>query len=177
MIAFDLKCGADHVFEAWFRSSADYEEQCARGLLVCPLCADTAITKAVMAPNVAAKGNQRSAPASDHAVTASASPPALTPVAAMMAAAMPAEMKAALATIARVQAETLAQSRWVGRDFAKEARAQAEAAQNAADNGEPPSAISPIHGQATAAEAEALIEDGIGVMPLLVPVIPPAERH
>ncbi|MCU0729484.1 MAG: DUF1178 family protein [Sphingopyxis sp.] len=175
MIAFDLKCGADHVFEAWFRSSTDYEDQSARGLLLCPLCADTAITKAVMAPNVAAKGNQRSAPTDDHAV--STSPPALTPGAAMMAAAMPPEMKAALATIARVQAETLAQSRWVGRDFAKEARAQAEAAQNAADNGELPSPISPIHGQATAAEAEALIEDGIGVMPLLIPVIPPDERH
>ena len=25
MISFDLKCGHGHVFEVWFRSSADYE--------------------------------------------------------------------------------------------------------------------------------------------------------
>ncbi|HVJ02972.1 MAG TPA: DUF1178 family protein, partial [Sphingomonas sp.] len=27
MIVFDLKCGAGHVFEAWFGSSAAYEAQ------------------------------------------------------------------------------------------------------------------------------------------------------
>ena len=58
MIVFDLKCGAGHVFEAWFGSSADYDSQRERGLIACPLCGDAQVGKAVMAPNVAAKGNR-----------------------------------------------------------------------------------------------------------------------
>ena len=27
MIAFDLRCAKDHVFEVWFKDSASYEEQ------------------------------------------------------------------------------------------------------------------------------------------------------
>ncbi|HEX7740987.1 MAG TPA: DUF1178 family protein, partial [Sphingobium sp.] len=42
MIVFDLKCSDHgHVFEAWFGSTADYEDQGARGLIACPLCGDT----------------------------------------------------------------------------------------------------------------------------------------
>ena len=59
MIVFDLKCeGQGHVFEAWFGSSADYADQKERGLLACPLCGDTRIGKALMAPAVAAKSTQ-----------------------------------------------------------------------------------------------------------------------
>lgn len=54
MIVFDLKCTGAHVFEAWFGSSAAYETQRGAGLVACPMCGDTDITKAVMAPNVAA---------------------------------------------------------------------------------------------------------------------------
>ena len=61
MIVFDLQCATAHVFEAWFGSTADYDSQGARGLIACPICGDTAITKAVMAPAVAAKGNRSSA--------------------------------------------------------------------------------------------------------------------
>ena len=58
MIVFDLRCGAGHVFEAWFGSTADYDAQQARRLIACPVCDDTAIGKAVMAPAVPAKGNR-----------------------------------------------------------------------------------------------------------------------
>jgi hypothetical protein len=61
MIVFDLRCGGTHVFEAWFGSSADYESQCERGLIACPLCGDSNIAKAVMAPAVGAKGNRSEA--------------------------------------------------------------------------------------------------------------------
>ncbi len=57
MIVFDLRCAGAHVFEAWFGSSDDYEGQRARRLIACPLCGDTDIGKAVMAPAVGAKGN------------------------------------------------------------------------------------------------------------------------
>jgi hypothetical protein len=60
MIVFDLQCGHAHVFEAWFGSSADYDSQQQRGLISCPVCNDSNVTKAVMAPAVPAKGNSRS---------------------------------------------------------------------------------------------------------------------
>lgn len=58
MIVFDLACTAQgHVFEAWFGSSADYEEQQARGLVQCPMCGAPEVEKAVMAPRLSAKGD------------------------------------------------------------------------------------------------------------------------
>ena len=53
MILFDLKCAKDHVFEAWFLDSDTYESQVVSGEIECPICGDTAVAKALMAPNVA----------------------------------------------------------------------------------------------------------------------------
>lgn len=61
MIVYDLKCGAEHRWEGWFGSSADYEAQLARGLVSCPVCGDARVEKAAMAPAVPAKGNSRRA--------------------------------------------------------------------------------------------------------------------
>lgn len=138
MIVFDLKCGTGHVFEAWFGSSDAYEAQRAGGMIQCPMCGDGDIGKAVMAPNVSAKGNQA---------------PAVTPAA----------LKAAMAAVAEIQSKMLEKSEWVGSAFADTARAM--------HLGETPSA--PIHGQATADETRALIDEGVPVAPLLVPVVPP----
>lgn len=55
MISFDLRCNDGHVFEGWFGSSQDFEDQKARGLLSCPMCGDEHVEKALMAPNVASK--------------------------------------------------------------------------------------------------------------------------
>ena len=52
MIHFQLKCSRDHEFEAWFRSSASFDEQCKRGDVDCPVCGDTSVSKALMAPNI-----------------------------------------------------------------------------------------------------------------------------
>jgi len=98
MIVFDLKCGGAHVFEAWFGSSSDYDDQRARGLVSCPMCGDGTVEKAVMAPNVAAKGNRQ-------------------------AEVTPAAVKAAMATLAKAQQQALANSEWVGTAFASRARA------------------------------------------------------
>lgn len=58
MIVFDLQCGGDcGTFEAWFRSTADYEEQRAGGLVQCPVCQSANIDKAPMAPRVPRKGS------------------------------------------------------------------------------------------------------------------------
>ena len=153
MISFDLKCASQgHRFEGWFRSSAEFDEQRASGLLCCPVCGSADVVKALSAPNVGAKSNQRGAPA----------PPApAAPDAAQQAASD--AMRGMLAAIASRQAEMLPHSRWVGRDFADAARAMHE--------GRAPEDL--IHGQASPEEARALHDDGIAAIPLLVPVAPP----
>ena len=60
MIRYALSCDQDHPFEAWFSSSADFDDQAERGLVECPFCASRAVTKQIMAPAVA--GTKRSAP-------------------------------------------------------------------------------------------------------------------
>jgi hypothetical protein len=52
MILFDLKCGDGHVFEAWFRNSGAYDAQAAVNEIACPICGDTRIEKAPMAPRI-----------------------------------------------------------------------------------------------------------------------------
>jgi hypothetical protein len=53
MIRYALTCDHDHDFEGWFGSSADYDDQQARGLVECPVCASKAVKKQIMAPAVA----------------------------------------------------------------------------------------------------------------------------
>ena len=53
MIRYALQCGDGHGFEAWFGSSSDYDAQAARGLVECPMCGSTSISKQIMAPAVA----------------------------------------------------------------------------------------------------------------------------
>lgn len=156
MIVFDLKCGGQgHVFEAWFGSSADYEAQQARGLIACPICSDAAVTKAVMAPAVAAKGNRRAvAPRPD------------TPAPAASGVDM-AKMQALVEAVASAQQKLLAGSTWVGRDFADQARAMHYGEQDRAS----------IHGEVAPAEAKALIAEGVEVAPLPLPVVPPHAKN
>lgn len=152
MIVFDLSCPADHVFEAWFGSTADYEQQRARGLVSCPVCGSGEVEKAVMAPNVAPKGNAGGGGAARLPVRGGkGGEPS------------PAEMKAMLAALARAQARALENSEHVGPRFAEEARA--------IHAGDAPERL--IHGQATAEEAKALVEEGVPVAPLPLPIVPP----
>lgn len=97
MIVFDLRCSHGHVFEAWFASSSAYEDQRARSLVICPVCDDSSIDKAVMAPNIAAKGNR-------------------------MPAATKGTQQSALSRMAEAQAKLLENSEWVGRSFPDRAR-------------------------------------------------------
>ena len=153
MIVFDLKCSAgSHVFEAWFGSSADYEDQVARGLLACPLCGDTDISKALMAPAVAAKGNSREA-AKQSAPVAVAGDEA--------------RMRELMQGLAQAQAKLLEESTWVGRGFAEHARAMHYGEKDRAS----------IHGEVAPEEARSLISEGVEVAPLLFPVIPPEAKN
>ncbi len=53
MIRFELRCGSDHEFDAWFQSNAAYERQAERGEISCPVCGDSDVVKAPMAPSIA----------------------------------------------------------------------------------------------------------------------------
>ena len=63
MIKYALNCGQGHAFEGWFSNSADYDDQQAKGLLECPLCASRQVAKQIMAPAVAGTKAQKGAPA------------------------------------------------------------------------------------------------------------------
>jgi hypothetical protein len=147
MIVFDLRCSGAHVFEAWFASSGAFEDQRTRGLLSCPICGDADIGKAVMAPNIPAKGNRKNVAAPVPAAEAPS----------------PEVMKAAIRALAEAQAKALEKSEWVGKAFADRARAMHA---GEADN-------APIHGEATVSEARALAEEGVTIAPLPFPVVPP----
>ena len=129
MIVFDLQCQEDgQIFEAWFRSSDDYEDQRQQDLVICPLCQSSNVGKAPMAPRVPRKGSD--------------SP---------------------LSRLAAMQAEMLKKSRWVGDQFTDTAR------KIHAGEIEPQQ----VHGNATLAQARSLVDEGVPVAPLFVPVTPP----
>jgi hypothetical protein len=131
MIVFDLRCeDSGDVFEAWFKSSTDFEAQRKRALVQCPVCQSTRVAKAPMAPRVPAKSSVDASP---------------------------------LAKLAALQGEILKNSEWVGDRFAEEARAI-----HVGD-----SEVRPVHGNASPAEAKSLIDEGIPIAPLPLPVIPP----
>jgi hypothetical protein len=59
MIVFDLRCAdSGDLFEGWFKSSADFDDQLARGLVQCPVCRSSSVVKAPMAPRIPAKSTQ-----------------------------------------------------------------------------------------------------------------------
>ena len=155
MIVFDLSCTGGHRFEGWFGSSADFEDQRMRGLLACPTCGVSEVSKAPMAPAVPAKGNTHAEVLPPEAPR----PMANTP--------LPPEMHKALAALAKAQAEALKNSTWVGDSFAEETRKMHYGERDEA----------PIHGQASLAEAKALIEEGVPVAPLPFPVAPPEKLN
>jgi hypothetical protein len=63
MIKYALVCDQEHPFEGWFGASADYDDQTARGLIACPVCASKTVRKQIMAPAVAGTKANKSADA------------------------------------------------------------------------------------------------------------------
>jgi hypothetical protein len=45
MIAYDLKCSNHHQFEGWFEDRKAYLGQKKKGLIACPICDDTAVSR------------------------------------------------------------------------------------------------------------------------------------
>ena len=141
MKVFDLQCSQQHRFEGWFGSENDFADQLQRGLLLCPVCSDGAISKLLSAPRLNLNRSQGESPSV---------PPSL----------------GSAAHESRMQADWLAATRQlientedVGTQFPDEARKM--------HYGE----LEPraIRGEASHDETRALLEEGIPVLPLMVP--------
>ena len=145
MIRFALRCDNAHDFESWFKDGAAFDRMAAAKLVECPVCGDTQIRKALMAPAIAKTPGAKGRP---EAVPAAAAPPAPPPVAA--GGAVPAQV---LALLQRVRAEVERNCDYVGRDFADTARRMAKG--ETEEHG--------IYGEASESEAEALRDEGIEV--------------
>lgn len=141
MKVLNLQCSHAHAFEGWFASEDDFQGQLARGLVECPLCADSSITKLPAAPRLnlgAAEPKPAAAPKQEVATTPNA------------------QLQAAWMQLVK---QVLANTEDVGERFAEEARKihYGETEERG------------IRGQATPEETEALLEEGIGVLPLPIP--------
>ncbi|MES2938524.1 MAG: DUF1178 family protein [Pseudomonadota bacterium] len=145
MKVLNLQCLHGHGFEGWFASEDDFQDQLGRGLVECPLCGDHGVQKLPSAPRLnlgAAAPAAPSAPA-----TGPKQDVVLSPEQAMQAAWM------------KMVRHVVANTEDVGERFPEEARRMhyGETEERA------------IRGQASAEDAQALVEEGIGVLPLPIP--------
>lgn len=141
MKVLELQCAHRHVFEGWFASEDDFQEQQSRALVECPVCGNTTISKMISAPRLNF-GSGREAVEPVHEVA--------SPVGAATS------LQAAWLKVARL---VVANTDDVGNHFAEEARKMhyGEATKRG------------IRGKATRSETESLLEEGISVMPLELP--------
>ncbi|PAT38316.1 DUF1178 family protein [Vandammella animalimorsus] len=159
MKVFDLRCAHGHVFEGWFASSEDYQSQCQRGLLQCPVCGSAQVDKLLSAPHLKAKSNRQ--PSAEPQRLPAGGDQAPSQVQARGAPSAGAQQ--AMAEQRRRQAQWLSQARAllknaenVGERFTAEARRIHE--------GQAPER--PIHGQASVQQMLQLLDEGIPVLPL-----------
>jgi hypothetical protein len=149
MIKYALACHEGHEFESWFPSSEAYDEQRRRGFVTCPLCHSPRVEKQVMAPRVARTDRAEPAP-----------PPAESKPVAVLS-----DREHELRAMLRAFRDHVTKNAEdVGDAFPDEARKMhyGEAEHRS------------IYGQARPAEARALLEEGIEVLPL--PLMPD-DRH
>jgi hypothetical protein len=168
MKVYNLACPLDHRFEGWFASEEDCLAQQDKGMLACPICDSTEITRMPSAPHIAKLGSSKVLPSSTELTVSS---PAATDsnglggtlsgdVFALTGndhSQLEAQVQAAFLKGMR---ELMGRSEDVGNSFAEEARKihYKESPERS------------IRGQTTLDEAEALREEGIEVMAM--PMLP-----
>lgn len=156
MIKYALICEADHEFESWFPDSASYDKQVKRGLVACPLCDSVKVSKAIMAPNVARKDQERTiVPDNDDVPTPTPAAAAVAPHAQDIAL-LDEQQQQLRGMIRELHEKIVANTDDVGENFPEEARKM--------HDGETPARS--IRGKASFEEARELLEDGIPVLPI-----------
>lgn len=154
MKVYNLGCPLGHHFEGWFASEEDCVAQQDKGMLACPVCDNTQITRLPSAPHIAKSSGSESTPVQADATQLSEELVALTGADHSR---LEAQVQAAFLKGMR---ELMGRSEDVGTAFAEEARKihYKESPERS------------IRGQTTVDEAEALREEGIDV--LAIPMIP-----
>ena len=157
MKVLNLQCSHQHSFEGWFGSEDDYQSQLARGLVECPICSDNSVHKMPSAPRLNLGVHQ----APPHQVLMPTEPPRQTsaPAAAPSETAQAGTSQFEQAAFLRALRHVVANTEDVGDQFADQARAMHYGDAEARS----------IRGQASAREAVELLQEGIDVMPLLLP--------
>lgn len=158
MLVLNLSCEFGHGFEGWFGSGEDFETQLASGQLSCPVCQSRQVRRMPSAPrlNVAhLRGDVAPAPSSAGELPDVSARGAAAGSDGSDAAVL-AQLMQAWQQVSRVIA---AQSEDVGQRLAEEARR--------IHYGE--SEERPIRGVASLDESQALREEGIELLPLLLP--------
>jgi hypothetical protein len=147
MIVYELVCAEEHRFEGWFASGEAFERQREAGLLACPVCSSATVERLPSAR--IRRGAQPPAPQEGPS-----SPPATKP---------PTPAPGGTVTLAGFLDHVLRNTEDVGTRFPEEARRihYEETPRRG------------IRGVASRAEADALVEEGIAVVPLPIP--PPEE--
>ena len=149
MKVLNLRCSGGHGFEGWFGSEADFLSQTERGLVACPLCGDSEVSRLPSAPRLNLSGAR--APRADAVPPASEVPRQ-----------HPAETVTTppwQAVLARTVQEILTHTEDVGERFAEEARRIHYGETQARG----------IRGQATPEQRAELDDEGIEVLSLPVP--------
>ena len=135
MILFDLKCSSDHVFEAWFPDSGSFEKQVKAKTVECPVCGDTKVVKALMAPRISTKSNKSDADGKRTAVMSAD------------------DQGKAVALLRELREHVETNCDYVGPEFPEEAR-KIHYGETEQRN---------IYGEATIDEAQAMLEEGVEI--------------
>ena len=155
MKVLDLQCTQGHTFEGWFASEGDFVSQCERSLVQCPLCGDASVHKKLSAPRLnLSSSRQHKQQAQDFEVVNE--PGGAAPGQAVAHTPADASVTAAWLELAR---RIVASTHDVGDSFAEEARKMhyGETEERA------------IRGKTTVEEARALVEEGIDILPVVLP--------
>src|SRR5436190_1281013 len=151
MIRYALRCDKEHEFEAWFRSSADYDRAVAAGEAGCPICGRARVEKMPMAPAVA-RSDGKPAVKDDKPVEKSETVSLVT--------APDPRQQALLQAMRELRRQVTEHADYVGDRFAEEARKIHYKETEARG----------IYGEATTDEAKKLVDEGIEFQPL--PTLP-----
>jgi len=136
MIRYALHCAGGHDFDGWFSDSRAYDAQRKRGFVLCPQCGSTKVEKAIMAP----------------AILGAERPPAESNTEPLT----DDKRRRLREAVAQIRREIEKNTDDVGPRFPEVARA--------IHYGDEPERA--VRGRASTAEAKALIDEGVGIMPM-----------
>jgi hypothetical protein len=159
MIRYALICNKGHDFESWFKNSASFDKQAARGLVTCPVCGSGKVEKAIMAPRLSGKARpiEPPAPPQPSAVTVNATASAAPQASVAMMSPQEQELRQKLKEL---REHLTKNADYVGTGFPEQARKMhyGEIERRS------------IYGEASPDDAKELYDEGIEFHPL--PILP-----